>query len=385
LNIGNALHDVFLPENNPRVPISALSDINGRPYLLSSIAAQETLAPSLLLLYGEVEHTGHYEKVKYRTKISSILQYLWNSSEHRPAFSKITGDKESFINFANGIMNETNDLMSTVIEKLVSIRSIQQQMSDQAAWAALPQERRETIESQYSEFQEEVRYKLPLCNKTMQMLNYLNSDTSIRQLFLLDDMCPRLVALLMHVLNKLIGSKGLELKVNDMESYEFRPKEMLKDVCQIMALFSTEKTFHLECAKSGYIRDGKLVVQAVKTCQKLALLQGESMDNLASLPHFIDSVKDVIINEEKLMEGAPEEFLDPMMYTFMKDPVLLPSSGTICDRTTIMQHLLNNHTDPFNRKPLKAEDIVPALELKEKMDKWIEERRNACRGEISTD
>merc|ERR1712232_160204 len=155
----------------------------------------------------------------------------------------ITADKNAFIKFANGMMNETNSLISSVMEKLVSIRNIQQQMSNTTEWNSLPEDQREQIQSQYNEYEEEVRGSLPLCNKTIQMLGYLNTDQSIKDLFLLDEMCPRLVAMLMHVLTKLIGSKGLELKVDNMESLEFRPKEMLKDVCEILAIFSSSNNF----------------------------------------------------------------------------------------------------------------------------------------------
>lgn len=47
------------------------------------------------------------------------------------------------------------------------------------------------------------------------------------------------------------------------------------------------------------------------------------------------------------------------MATVMHDPVLLPSSRTIVDRSTIKSHLLSDATDPFNRMPLKIEDVVP--------------------------
>ena len=315
--------------------------------------------------------------MKHRSKISSVIKYLWNSEEHRQAFAKITADKNAFIKFANGIMNETNSLISSVMEKLVSIRNIQQQMSNTTEWNSRPEDQREQIQSQYNEYEEEVRGSLPLCNKTIQMLGYLNTDQSIKDLFLLDEMCPRLVAMLMHVLTKLIGSKGLELKVDNMESLEFRPKEMLKDVCEILAIFSSSNKFQVECAKSGYVRDGNLVVQAVKTCQKLALLDGGKMEDFARLPHFIDQSTRDISKEEALTSDAPDEFLDPLMFNFMQDPVLLPSSNTICDRSTITQHLLNDPTDPFNRKELKIEDVIPAVELKARMDAWLDEKRRS--------
>ena len=50
--------------------------------------------------------------------------------------------------------------------------------------------------------------------------------------------------------------------------------------------------------------------------------------------------------------------LDPLMFTVMKDPVLLPTSKTIIDRATIKSHLLSDSKDPFNRAPLSIDQVV---------------------------
>lgn len=44
--------------------------------------------------------------------------------------------------------------------------------------------------------------------------------------------------------------------------------------------------------------------------------------------------------EEELYADAPDEFLDPIMGTLMKDPVILPSSKNIVDRAVIARHIL---------------------------------------------
>jgi len=77
----------------------------------------------------------------------------------------------------------------------------------------------------------------------------------------------------------------------------------------------------------------------------------------------------------KEIGDIPEEFLDPLMSEIMKDPVLLPTSNTIIDRVTIMKHLLSDQTDPFNRQPLTKEMLTPQPELKEKIEKFFEEKR----------
>jgi len=47
------------------------------------------------------------------------------------------------------------------------------------------------------------------------------------------------------------------------------------------------------------------------------------------------------------------------MATLMKNPVQLPSSKAIVDLSTIKSHLLSDANDPFNRVPLKIEDVIP--------------------------
>ena len=382
--LGDVLHDLFLPsasDDRREVPSSVACDplAGGQTFLLSDASAQESLAPSLLLLYGEVEHTGYYDKMTHRSKIASLIKYLSESSEHRPAFRRITQNKESFIKFANGIMNETNTLIATVMQKLPEIREAQMKMKNTVEWGKLGEEEQNIISSRLEENEREVKHALPLCNKTLQMFGYLNTDRDIRSLFLLDELCNRLVGMLLHVLTKLVGTKGLDLKVENPEHYDFRPKEMLRDLCAIFALFASAKEFQLDCAKSGC--DPALLSSAVKTCKRLNLLTGESMSAFVSLPKIVEMETQHVAADEAILEDAPDEFLDELLQAFMKDPVMLPS-GHYVDRSTIKQQLLNDPIDPFNRQPMTIDDVKPATELKERMDKWVAEKR-AARGGAS--
>lgn len=91
------------------------------------------------------------------------------------------------------------------------------------------------------------------------------------------------------------------------------------------------------------------------------------------------------------------------MSTLMSDPVILPSSRVTVDRSTIARHLLryvpvafqglmtlprldsprnplgalsfSDQTDPFNRSPLTMDQIRPNTELKEKIQRWLAERK----------
>lgn len=62
------------------------------------------------------------------------------------------------------------------------------------------------------------------------------------------------------------------------------------------------------------------------------------MGILEDLDQFAKSVKKAANQkreEDEILVGIPDEFLDPIMSTVMSDPVILPSSKITVDRQTI--------------------------------------------------
>ena len=76
---------------------------------------------------------------------------------------------------------------------------------------------------------------------------------------------------------------------------------------------------------------------------------------------------------------VPDEFQDPITADLMHDPVKLPSGHSV-DRPTITRHLLSDETDPFSRARLTIEMLKPNVELKEKIDAWLKERKGGGGG-----
>jgi ubiquitin conjugation factor E4 B len=59
------------------------------------------------------------------------------------------------------------------------------------------------------------------------------------------------------------------------------------------------------------------------------------------------------------------------MGNLMSDPVRLPS-GNIVDRTTILQHLKNDTSDPFTRQEMTEQDLIIEEELKVKIQDYLQ-------------
>jgi ubiquitin conjugation factor E4 B len=385
--LGQVLFYVFLPSSERDNSVEHYTGIKGRDgpqvYLLErDRECVAYLAPALLLLYGDVERTGFYEKLTNRRAIMVVLQFLWKQASHRPAFRGIVGasspsesdvHRVNFIKFANGLLNETNALVSSVMDKLQEIRATQIQMGSGQEWSSLAAETRSQITDRHAENEMEVRFKATLCIQTMNMLNYLTSDEIIRQPFLLDEILPRFTSMLLNVVAKLSGPKSLEIKVDNMESYNFEPKRMLSEVCSAMIHFADCEAFWRSMSQDGFFENGVPLSKAAAVLSKFNLLPPA---DVAAFEQMVSRAKDArssYHNLEALADSAPPEFLDPLLSTIMKDPVLLPTSNHIVDRATIYQHLLNDEKDPFNRMPLTVGMLVPQEELKSRIYKWLAE------------
>ena len=94
------------------------------------------------------------------------------------------------------------------------------------------------------------------------------------------------------------------------------------------------------------------------------------MGKLESLVELVEKAATANKDEDEIMgDNVPEHYLDPVLYTIMKDPVKLPS-GNIMDRSSITQHLLNDPKDPFNRQPLTVDQLVPVDDLRAEIEAW---------------
>lgn len=62
---------------------------------------------------------------------------------------------------------------------------------------------------------------------------------------------------------------------------------------------------------------------------------------------------------EELLKEAPQEFLDDLTGELMSDPVMLPNSRMILDRSNVERLLQEKPVDPYDRTPLTVDQLVP--------------------------
>lgn len=159
---------------------------------------------------------------------------------------------------------------------------------------------------------------------------------------------------------------------NSKESYEFDPANTVKQICHIYLNLAQNDDFCLAITQDGRSYSPELFKYVETTLIKIG---GGNM--IAEIIEFSEKVSNIDRqqkeNDEALV-NPPDEFLDPILSVLMRDPVTLPSSKVVVERSTISRHLLSDQSDPFNREPLSMDQVIPNVELKARIDAWIKER-----------
>ncbi|RHY34109.1 hypothetical protein DYB32_001130 [Aphanomyces invadans] len=234
-------------------------------------------------------------------------------------------------------------------------------------WLSLDEALREQKQSLLAEKERTVTSSLQLANETIHMMSYLTSE--IRAPFLTPELEDRLVGMLNSVLVKLAGPRGLDLKVTNPEMYKFRPKVMLREIVGTILHFSQYDSFQHAVASNG-LYDPTVYRKCTGILQRTQLVDAASVATFDAFAQKVEALYCSTTQDEALLGDIPEEFMDPLLWQVMKDPVTLPS-GYIVDKSTITQHLMNDPSDPFTRAPLSIDQLVPNSALKAKIEAWV--------------
>ena len=338
------------------------------------------MIPSLLYLYVNVEFTGahnqFYEKFNVRYQIGELCEYLWTVQAHKNAWIKLAKeDPEFYTRFLNMLINDAIYLLDESMKKLPEVRQMETDMQDQASWAARPQQERQERESAFRQTRRHLRSNLTLAMVHVRMMGYTSKE--IAHPFLRPEMVERVAAMLNYFLLFLAGPERRQLKIKNPEKYGWDPKELLATIADIYVQIyaaDKEKVFIGAIAADGRSYRDEVMIEAANVLRGLRLRSEAHVDAFQALAGDVRARASEEAEEEADLGEIPDDFLDPILSTLMRDPVKLPS-GHSCDRSIITRHLLSDETDPFSRRPLTADQLVPDDELRERINAWIAQRK----------
>lgn len=321
------------------------------------------LGPRLMEFYVDAENTDFYGKLTIRNHVQDIVRELWKMPLPRREIVRFSSD-DFFVRFA---MLMTNDVIFLLDEGREAVRKIQRF-------------RRETSLSDgdandLGRARQTARAVFSLATSSLDMLCYITEE--IVAPFLCPEVVGRLAAMLDCNIAALIDTSESEAMI--ASEYGLNLTEMLRQLSQIAVQVARLTRGPLQAPfidalarEPRYyslfkMRAAQSVLRTLPTATGLAA-------QFSSLIDLVEAQRVLVQETDIPTEEIPDVFLDPIMIELMKDPVELPVSHTVVDRSTIAAHLLSQPEDPFNRAPLTLKDVIPRPDIKRRIEEWLAER-----------
>jgi len=357
--------------------------------LMQHKASQQHLMPAFMKLYIDMEHTGSshqfYEKFTPRFYISLLFKFLWQFRTYRDAFVVETNKNAQFVKFFNLMLNDATYLLDESLKLLTNIRNYELENGGVGAGGAGGDENAGTATATATgnrptttttdqqlamrrREEQQLRSYMQLARETVHMMAYMSRD--VPQPFLRPEMVQRVASMLNYFLVELAGPQCQNLKVKNPEKYNFNAKELLSEITDTYVHFSDFEEFVSAVAMDTRSFKPEVFERVVAILNRIGTRPTTHIQKFQQFALKCMETAQQMLNEEQDLGDVPDEFLDPITYTLMDDPVLLPTSKVIIDRSTIERHLLNDQTDPFNRSYLTHDMLEEAVEIKEKIRQW---------------
>ena len=299
-----------------------------------------------------------YQKFEPRYNITYLLRYLVNSETNLGYNSTlIESSEQNDITYKRLIMHNLNDvnyLFEELLDFIKNIRLITRTTSESYnRYLSL-------IKSDYIFLMEELDFLL-ICSK------------HIPKIIISKEILTKFILMANNYLNLFTNKNYLSTLKNELKNISLKLSNKLIKVYQevifsedtIEIVANDTRSYHKELFKN--------IIQTLKE-----YLNQSDIEQISSFNKLV--IDYVSKKSDELEKTIPEDIRDPIMFTLIQDPVILPSSNILMDKSVIITHLLSDLTDPFNRDFLdidklneynNQEDVIEKLELiKEKIKKY---------------
>ncbi|KAJ5483428.1 hypothetical protein N7530_002674 [Penicillium desertorum] len=355
--------------------------------LLNSMPfANEYLLHAVMKFYIEAEFTGthsqFYDKFNIRYEIFEIIKCIWPNTLYREKLSiQANQNLDFFVQFVNLLLNDVTYVLDESFGAFKTIHNTQTELNTQGN--SMDDATRQQREEHLSSAQRSAKSYMQLTNQTVSMLKLFTD--ALADSFTMPEIVQRLADMLDYNLDAMVGPKSSNLRVDNLQEYGFNPRALLSEIVDVYLNLIGKENFILAVARDGRSYKPANFEKAADIIRKWSLKSPEQLRRWSQLQKKVQAAKEADEQAEEDMGEIPEEFLDPLMYSLMDDPVILPSSRISIDRATIRSHLLSDPHDPFNRVPLKIEDVVADTDLKAKIEAFKTEKLAGKRREMVHD
>ena len=205
------------------------------------------LVPTLIHVFVSIEVTGQSvafeQKFQYRRPMYIVMRYLWTDpiikQIHRAAMRLLSQEAVEriedplpplFLRFINLLTNDAIFLLDEGLQQMSKLKKLQAEKQS-GDWNKLSREEKLEKERDFVMTEKLARFHNVMGNETINTLSFLTEE--IKEIFCHVVMCDRIVSMLNYFLMHLVGQKSNQFRVNDRHLYEFKPAEIVLDICKI--------------------------------------------------------------------------------------------------------------------------------------------------------
>jgi ubiquitin conjugation factor E4 B len=355
------------------------------PQLTDMKFANDYLLHALMKFYIECEstgaHTQFYDKFNIRFEIFQVIKVVWvNNVYKRQLTRESEHNTEFFVRFVNMLLNDATYVLDEALTKFPKINDLERQVQDFDQEQG-SQEDKAKLEEELQTAQHQATSYMQLANESLEMMKLFTK--ALVSAFTMPEIVNRLASMMNYNLETLVGPKAGQLRVTKPDQYKFRPVILVLDFIIIYLNLGASAPGPSQLFINAVAADGRCYkpenfAKAGSIVGSRNMADPKDLENWRLLQARLKEAKDTLDQAELDLGDIPSEFEDPIMGDLMTDPVRLPSKH-IVDRQTIVQHLLSDPKDPFTRQPMTIDDVVPATELKERIEAWRLERMAAAK------
>ncbi|KAI5184285.1 ubiquitin conjugation factor E4 B [Nematocida homosporus] len=187
--------------------------------------------------------------------------------------------------------------------------------------------------------------------------------------FLIPVVTSRLASMLNSSIISLVGNRAKDLNIRNKQTRGFNPVHHLTFRLR-MYISIRAKDFILAIIADNDMFKEALFEKAIDICAHHHQIIQSEIIRCKFLLQSIRTIRAQVQAHQEEIE-FPDEFIDPLTFAPMIDPVILAPSSTRVDRSTAEMILMNDAIDPFTRGPLTEADITADPDLKAKIHAFI--------------
>ncbi|KAF7696480.1 Ubiquitin conjugation factor E4 [Cucumispora dikerogammari] len=311
---------------------------------------------------------------------SSIIDSLNSDGARR--IMALNTKKPIHLKFLHSFLNDIKQNLSNgllAIQEIVDFRRNKDKYSGELL---------EEKERKFADNEKTAEYSFEQLNVFLKFLHRL-IRTCVYKVFSDRLILGTFVGILNCNLKIIVGPSCSTLKLPNKDNYNFEPRTILFLIVNIYLVMDEKCTIEPEKEEDLKLMDRnefleniisdpiyfsmELFIKTFGICRRKSIL-GES--ELLKLKRFVNKMANLYkektstpIESNQELE-IPDEFIDPLTFTVMENPVKLSTSGKTVDMETYGMLMLGDGLDPFNREPLSLEKISDDLELKQKIMEW---------------